>query len=353
MIRPILLASTLLVSPAVAHAEQLNVVTSFSILGDMVASVGGDHVSVTTLVGPGEDAHVYEPVPADVVAVTRADLVVVNGLGFEGFLDRLVNAAEGEATVLVATNGIDALETADGHADHDDHEDHDEHTHDDHGHGHDEHAHDEHAHDEHAHDDHAHDEHDHAEHAHDEHAHDDHNHGPLDPHAWHSPEAAKTYIANIAAGLCTASPADCAEFEANAAAYVGELEAVTADITGLLADIPASERIVITSHDAFGYLADAFDLKILSVQGISTASEASAADVASVIDQIRDTGARALFVENVSDPRLLEQIAEETGITVSGRLYSDALSGPEGDASTYLDMMRHNASSIASALLGS
>ncbi len=352
MIRPILLASTLLVSPALAHAEQLNVVTSFSILGDMVASIGGDHVSVTTLVGPGEDAHVYEPVPADVVAVTRADLVVVNGLGFEGFLDRLVNAAEGEATVLVATNGIDALETADGHADHADHDDHDDHAeHDDHeDHGHDEHAHAEHAHDDHGHD---HAEHAHEEHEHEEHAHDEHDHGPLDPHAWHSPEAAKTYIANIAAGLCTASPADCAEFEANAAAYVGELEAVTAEITGLLADIPASQRIVITSHDAFGYLAQAFDLTMVSVQGVSTASEASAADVASVIDQIRDTGARALFVENVSDPRLLEQIAEETGITVSGRLYSDALSGPEGDASTYLDMMRHNASSIASALLGS
>ncbi|MFK7793011.1 MAG: metal ABC transporter solute-binding protein, Zn/Mn family, partial [Devosiaceae bacterium] len=322
MFRSALLASTLLVSPALAQADIVNVVASFSILGDIVQQVGGEHVSLQTLVGPNDDTHVYEPTPVDVVAVTQADLVVVNGLGFEGFLDRLIAASETGAPLVVASDGVAVLNNEEAHEEHDEHDDHghDDHAHDEHDH--DEHAHD-HAHDEHAHDDHGHDEHAHDEHAHDDHAHDghdDHDHGPIDPHAWHSLDAAKFYVANIAEALCSVDTSACDEFQANAQAYTDALTQLQAEVAELLAPIPIDQRILITSHDAFGYLARDFGLTMLSPQGLSTNSEASAAEVASLIDQVRDTGARALFVENVSDPRLLEQIADETGLTVSGRL---------------------------------
>jgi zinc/manganese transport system substrate-binding protein len=355
--RSSIVALTLLSTTSLASADSLDVVASFSILADMTRVVGGDHVSVTSLVGPGEDAHVYQPIPMDVVAVTGADLVITNGLGFEGFLERLIEASDTQATIVTASTGIDVIEVGeDDHHDHDDHDDRahahgDEHDDDqDHDHAHD--GHDEHGHDDHGHDDHGRDEHDHDEHAHDDHGHDEHahhDHGPNDPHAWQSLDAAQIYVANIADGLCEALPGHCDEFTANAQAYASELEALEADWEATLADVAMDGRTIITSHDAFGYLARDFDLTILTPQGMSTESEASAADVAAIIDQIQETGARALFVENISDPRLIEQIADETGLTVTGTLYSDALS-VEGEASTYLGMMASNLRAISEAL---
>lgn len=304
--RSLLFAIALLATPTHAFADEpLKVVASFSILSDMVEAVGGDHVAVTSLVEADEDTHVYEPVPRDVVAVAGADLVVVNGLGFEGFIDRLIEASATGAPVLVASRDVRTLEAGDD----------DEHGH---GHGHD---------------------HDHGEEA-------------VDPHAWQSLQAAQLYIANIASGLCAARPTDCGAFEANAAAYVSELEVLETEWTDALASIAPEQRIIISSHDAFGYLAREFDLTMLAAQGISTDAEPSAADVAGMIDQIRATGARALFVESVSDRRLLRQIADETGIAVSGTLHSDALAS-EGEASTYLGMMRSNLRMITTALSGS
>ncbi len=360
--RSSLLALALAVSPSVATAEPLNVVASFSILADMVQQVGGEEVRVTSLVGSGEDAHVYEPVPTDVVAVAGADLVIVNGLGFEGFMSRLITASETQAPVVVATNDMDVLDVArreeydHSEHDHDDHAAHDDHDHGEHGHdehAREEHDHDAHDHDEHAHDEHDHDAHDHDEHAHDEHAeHDDHanhDHGPIDPHAWQSLEAAKLYVLNIKSALCAAREESCDVFESNAAAYVADLTELETEWQAAIGEIPQEERIVITSHNAFAYLARDFDLTMLAAQGISTNSEASAADVATLIDQIRETGARALFVESISDPRLLQQIADETGLEVSGTLYSDALVS-EGEASTYLGMMETNLRAIRHAL---
>ncbi|MBO6675119.1 MAG: zinc ABC transporter substrate-binding protein [Rhizobiales bacterium] len=360
--RSSIVALSLFSTTSLASADSLDVVASFSILADMTRVVGGDHVSVTSLVGPGEDAHVYQPVPTDVVAVASADLVITNGLGFEGFLDRLIVASDTQATIVTASTGIDVIEVGDedDHHDHDDdHEhDHDDHAHDDHGHDHDhaledehDHDHEDHAHDDHGHDgDHDHDHHDHEDDGHDEHAHHDHDHGPNDPHAWQSLDAAQIYVANIADGLCEALPGHCGEFTANAQAYSAELEALEAEWDAALADVSMDGRTIITSHDAFGYLARDFDLTILAAQGMSTESEASAADVATLIDQIRESGARALFVENVSDPRLLQQIADETGLDVSGTLYSDALAA-DGDASSYLGMMETNLRAISEALL--
>ncbi|MGD1887251.1 MAG: metal ABC transporter solute-binding protein, Zn/Mn family [Cohaesibacteraceae bacterium] len=347
-----LLATTSLISPALAD-DPLRVVASFSILGDMVEVVGGDAVAVTTIVGRGEDAHVYEPVPTDAANVAEADLIFVNGLSFEGSIERLIEASGTTAPVAVASVGINVLMTdEDDHSDHSDHDDHDDHNHDEHAHDDhdDDHDHDDHDHDEHAHDDDGHDDHDHDEHAHDD-PH-DHDHGPEDPHAWQSLDAAQIYAANIADALCDLDADSCETFEANAAAYGEQLEALHQQYEAQFSDLEASERVFITAHQAFGYLARDFDFTILSPQGLSTESEASAADVARLIDQIRETGAQALFVAATAAPRLLEQIASETGVSVSDTpLYSDWLSDEDGPAATYLAMMTHNLNALVAALV--
>ncbi|MEM6972841.1 MAG: zinc ABC transporter substrate-binding protein [Pseudomonadota bacterium] len=364
-------------------SEPMPVVATFSILGDMVAQIGGEHIALTTLVGPDGDAHVYQPTPADARAVSDADLLFVNGLEFEGWLDRLIDASGYEGDRVVATASVEPIPFEEG--DHDDHGEHgdDDHGHDDHGHddhGHDDHGHDDHAkaeHAEHGHDDHDHDDdhakaeeahghgdhdHDHeeakAEHGHDDHGHDDHadgghaghDHGEFDPHAWQSIDNAIAYVDEITAALAKADPANAADFYQNRAAYVAELEALDAEIRGILAGLPEDRRTIVTSHDAFGYFAEAYDLTFEAPVGLSTESEASAADVAEMIEQIRDENISAVFVESITDNRLLELIANETGAVIGGTLYSDALSGPDGPAGTYLDMMRHNATTLASAL---
>lgn len=323
--------------------DRLPVVATFSILGDMVAEVGGDRIALTTLVGPDGDGHVYQPTPADAQAVAGAALVVVNGAQFEGWIDRLIAAAEYAGPVAVATEGIalaaaGAAEDADdAHAGHDD-EEHGEEA------GHDAHGHDAHGHDEEA----GHDEHDHADHAEDDHA--GHDHGETDPHAWQSLDHARVYVANISAALSAADPAGAEVYAANTADYLARIDALDVELGALMAALPEGNRNVVTSHDSFGYLAARHNLRIIAPQGLSTESEASAADVARLIDLIRDEGVKAVFIENIADPRLIEQIGAETGVAVGGALYSDALSGPDGPASTYLAMMRHNALTIAAAL---
>jgi zinc/manganese transport system substrate-binding protein len=292
-----------------AAAEPLKVVASFSILGDLVAEVGREHVNVRTLVGPNGDAHVYEPSPADARDTAAAGLVVVNGLGLEGWFNRLVDASGYSGPVAVASEGVtplhldeeeaagmpvEAAETGEG----------------------------------------------------------EHDHGAIDPHAWQSIANAEIYVRNIASALCGADRANCAGYQANAAAYTAELKALEASIKDSFAALPAEKRKVITTHDAFGYFAHAYGVTFLAPVGISTEAEASAADVAGLINQIRGEGVTAIFFENISDPRLIEQIASETGIHPGGELYSDALSPADGPAATYIDMMRHNARLLESAMLG-
>ena len=354
-----------LAAPAVAQSDRpIPVVATFSILGDMVKRIGGEHVAVTTLVGPDGDTHVYQPTPADARAVSEAKIIVVNGLQFEGWLDRLIDASDFRGVRVVATDGIEpiAFDDEHGHDDHDDHamaghdDDHDEHaeaaTHD-HDDEHEEHAeaaahdHDD-EHEEHAeaamhdHDD------DHEEHA--EAGDDHHDHGAFDPHAWQSLRDAVAYIDNITAALAQADPANATSFYQNRAAYDAEIMALDAEIREVMAALPADRRIVVTSHDAFQYFGRDYGLTFIAPQGLSTESEASAKDVARLIQQIRERGIRAVFVENVADPRLLERIAEETGASIGGTLYPGALSGPDGPAPTYLDMMRHNAMTLVQAL---
>jgi zinc/manganese transport system substrate-binding protein len=288
-------ALSLSLSPA-ASANEIKVVASFSIIGDLARNVGGERIALTTLVGPDGDAHVYESKPADAAAVAAADVVLVNGLHFEGFLGRLVEASGTKAHIVELSEGAAVLSNArDGHH---------------------------------------------------------HHHGADDPHAWHSIPNAMVYVANIAKAFCTADAAGCATYRANADAYRKKLDALDQEIRTVFSTIPATRRTVISSHDAFGYFAHEYGLRFLAPQGASTESEASATDVAALIRQVRSAEASAIFAENIGNPHLVEQIARETGLRVGGKLYSDALSKRDGPAGTYEAMMRHNATTIQGAIFG-
>ena len=298
-------------SANIAHAQEpLQVVTSFSILDDMVSTIGGDHVSVTSLVGPDGDAHAFSPKPADAQSLADADLIVVNGLQLEGWIDRLVDASGYGGEVVVASNGIDTR-SFEGHED--DHDDHDDH--------------------------------DHATDGEEEH----HHHGDVDPHAWQDLENGEQYARNIRDALVKADPAHADAYRANAEHYIDEMEALDKEAKARLSQIPASDRLIITSHDAFGYFADAYDLELLSPVGINTLAEPSASDMGSLIQQIESSHARALFLENMTNPALINQLHEETGIAIGGTLYADALTA-EGEGSTYLGMFQHNVDTLLDAL---
>lgn len=287
--------------------DKLPVVASFSILGDMVSEVGGDRVDVTTIVGPDGDAHVYEPMPADAQAVAAAKVVFVNGLAFEGWFDRLVGAAEYKGPVVVATTGIEPLTMAEEH-------------------------------------------HYEGEAEAETEAEAGEEHGGADPHAWQSVDNAKIYVSNIAAALIAADPAGEGVYSANALAYLTELSGLDVEIQAAIAALPVDRRSIVTSHDAFGYFGAAYGLTLHAPEGLSTEAEPSAADVATLITQMKAEAIPAVFMENITDSRLLEQIMTETGAKVGGTLFSDALSGPDGPASTYLKMMRHNITTLTAAL---
>ncbi|QJQ97659.1 zinc ABC transporter substrate-binding protein [Halomonas sp. PGE1] len=313
--------STLLALPAAFAAERVQVVTSFSILADMVENVGGEHVEVTSLVGPDSDAHVYSPRPTDARALAEADLVVFNGLQFEGWMERLIDASDYAGPLVTTTEGIRKLAY----------------------HGHDDHGHDDHGHDDHGHDDHGHD-----DHGHDDHGHDDHDHGDQDPHGWQDLAMGQIYVTNIRDGLIEADPDNEAAYRENAERYIAEIQAMDEEMRRLLGEIPASTS-VITGHDSFGYFANAYGLRFLSPVGLSTEAEPSAANMARLIDVIREQNVQALFHENMTSPAIINQLAEETGLPIAGTLYADALAA-EGEASTYLGMMRHNAQTLHDAL---
>jgi len=293
-------AALALVLPQAAGAqEKIKVLASFSILADLVREVGGDRVEVSTLVGANTDMHGFQPTPAHAKAVAAAQLVVINGLGLEGWADRLVKAANYKGARLVATKGVKAL-TAEVEG---------------HGHNH-------------------------------KHKHSD----RYDPHAWQEVANVKIYVTNIRDALAEVDPAGKDTYAKNASAYLQKLEALEAEIKQLFAGLSEKERRVITSHDAFHYFGDAYGIEFLAAQAAGGETQPSARDVARLIQQIRKEGVKAIFVENISNPRVIEQIAKETNAKVGGTLYSDALSAPNGPAPTYLDMIRHNAKTIAAAL---
>ena len=285
-------SALLLAAPAVAQDARLKATATFSILGDVVKNVGGDRVEVTLLVGPNADAHVYSPSPADARKLADAKVVVVNGLGFEGWIERLVKASGSKAALVTASKGVKPRRNTEGHG---------------------------------------------------------HSHGS-DPHAWQSVANVKIYAANIRDGLVAADPAGKAQYESNTVAYLAKLDALEKEVRETVAKIPADRRRIITTHDAFGYFKDAYGLDFIAPQGVSTESEASAKDVARIIVQIKRQKIPAVFMENISDPRLLKRIADETGAKIGGTLYSDALTDEKGPAPTYIDLIRHNLKQIFAAL---
>ncbi|MCG6122904.1 MAG: zinc ABC transporter substrate-binding protein [Microvirga sp.] len=326
--------------PAVAQGDRLPVVATFSILGDLVTNVGGDRVSITTLVGPDGDGHVYSPSPADARLVADARVIFANGLLYEGWIDRLIASSGTQATIVAVSDGASTIAEDDDDGHEDEHAD--EHGHDheqghDHGHGND-HAHGH---------DHAHD---HDEHAHDHAAHEaEHAHGAFDPHAWQDVANVKVYVANIRDALIEADPAGADVFRANADRYLADLAALDAEIRETAGALPEGAAVV-TSHDAFRYFSRAYGVAFAAPQGVSTESEASARDVAELTRLIRERDIKAVFAESMSDARLIERIAAEANVPVAGTLYSDALSGADGPAPTYIEMMRHNIRTISAGL---
>ena len=290
--------------PARAADAPLKVVASFSILGDMVRQIGGAHVELATLVGPDGDAHMFEPTPADAEKLASARLLVVNGLGFESWLPRLVEAAGFAGTTVVASEGaqLRSLDEAE--------------------------------------------EHDHAEDGH-------HHHGHHDPHAWQDLANGMTYARNIGQALAETDPAHAEDYRRAAEAYASRLQELDAKVRAEIAAIPPGRRKVVTSHDAFGYFGDVYGITFIAPVGRSTEAEPSAFDVARIIDQIRQENISAVFVESIANTRMIEQIAQETGATIGGALYSDALTGPEGDAPTYEKMFTWNVRQLTRAMAGS
>jgi zinc/manganese transport system substrate-binding protein len=279
------LALAMLASPLHA-ADRLNVVASFSILGDFVGNIGGERVNLTTLVGPDSDVHVYAPTPSDAKTVAAAQLLIVNGLGLEGWLPRLLQSSGSKAPIVVATKGVAALKSG----------------------------------------------------------------SDSDPHAWQSVTNAKIYVANIRDALAGADPAGAEFFGERAARYLAELDALDREVRDAVGKIPPARRKVISTHDAFGYFAAAYGIAFIAPLGVSTESEPSARDIARIIGQVRAAKIPAVFLENNSDDRLVGRIAAETGAAIGGTLVSDSLTGEKGDAQTYVAMVRHNVKALTSAL---
>jgi zinc/manganese transport system substrate-binding protein len=286
--------------PAMAQAqaqdkqEKMPVVATFSILADFVRNVGGDRVTVSTLVQPNGDAHVYQPSPADAKKVADAKIVFMNGLGLEGWFDRLVKASGGKGAIVITTKGIkphEMEENENGKTE-----------------------------------------------------------KKIDPHAWQSIANAKIYTANIRDALIAADPAGRKVYAENATDFIRRLNDVEKEVKAAIAKIHPDKRRVITTHDAFGYFASAYGIEFIAPQGVSTESEPSAKDVARIIRQIREEKIPAVFLENISDPRLMQQIANETGAKIGGTVYSDSLSDENGPASTYIEMMEHNIREFSAAL---
>lgn len=296
----LVISLTALLSSHSLAADKLAVTASFSILGDLVRVVGGDRVKVSHLVGPNQDAHVFEAKPSDAKALLQSQLLVSNGLGFDPWAPKLATSVGYQGLAVVASKGLkpltDAVKpAAKGH-----------------GHG--------------------------------------HAHGEADPHAWQNPNNVVLYVRNIAAALSQLDPASANTFKANAAAYVQELQALDVWAKAQFSAIPAAQRKVITSHDAFGYLAAHYQITFLSPQGISTEAQPSAQDVARLITQIKREKIRAVFLENMSNQQLLTQLSQDAGTTVGAKLYADALSGPDQPGATYLRMMRHNVTQLATGM---
>lgn len=284
--------------------NKIQIVTSFSILADMAKNIAGDKAEINTIIGRNSDAHAFEPTPKNVKQLAQADLLIINGLNFEPWLERLIQAAGFHDEVLVATNNVPVLHLSENELEsHDQHADH----------------------------------------------HDEHNHGDIDPHAWQSLSNAIIYIDNITSALTQLDPENSAYYQANAIKYKDQIRALEKNIYEQIITIPISQRVILTSHDSFGYFGREYDIKFVSITGISSTAEPSAKRIAEISNTIKDQHVVAIFLENMTNNSILEQIAKATNSNIGGTLYSDALADDGSPASTYLGMMRWNAEQIMAA----
>jgi zinc/manganese transport system substrate-binding protein len=289
MQRRTLLLSAAALGAGAADAEPasaLQVVASFSILADMVREVGGPAVSVKSLVPTDGDAHTYQPRPSDLRSLQAAGLVVMNGLGMEGWMDRLLPSAGITGPVVIASAGVTARRMGEG----------------------------------------------------------------TDPHAWQDPANGVLYANNIAAGLAKADPAKAEFYRARAQDYTGQITQAGTWIDRQLAGVPKAKRKILTSHDAFFYFGARYHIEFHGIEGLDTETEPSAGQIATLIRLIKAENIKAVFVENMTSPRLAQMIARETGAVLGPTVYSDALSPPQGPASTYLKMFNHNVPLFARAM---
>ncbi len=277
-------------------AETIPVTASFSILGDIVRTVGGERVHVTTLVGPDEDAHVFEPRPADAKTLLASRLVVVNGMGFEPWAGKLIRSAGYKGVVAEASLGVKSRPQGNAQTPH------------------------------------------------------GHKHQEADPHAWQNPLNVVVYARNIAQALSKIDPAGAALYQANAEAYAEKLLALDHWIKAQIDAIPQEKRKVITSHDAFGYFSAQYGVIFLAPQGVNTESEPSAKQVAQLIRQIRKERIRAVFMENMGNPHYIAQLGKDAGATLGASLYADALSSPGKPGASYLELMRHNVTALVAGM---
>ena len=291
-----------------ASAAPLKVVASFTVLGDLAQQIGGEDVTVTTLVGPDGDSHVYQPTPHDAKRLAEAQVVIINGLGFEGWMQRLISSSGTRATVVTASTGLArTLELAEAEAA-----------------GHDPHS---------------------------NHSGDNGHDGSItDPHAWQSLANGRLYVRNITAGLQAADPARQAAYAARAAKLDAELAALDLWVRSEIASVPAAKRVVMTTHDAFGYFADAYQVRFLAPVGLNTEDEPSARELRALVEQLKSGKTRAVFLENMSNPNVIRQLAVESGVTVGPALYADALSAANGPAATYQTMFRYNVTELVKAM---
>lgn len=298
-----------LAMPSLLRAQgPLRVVASFSILGDMIRQVAGDRIALRTVAGPNVDAHSFQPRPSDAEALRGAALAVRNGLGFDGWFDRMVRSANWRGRMVTTTEGLTPLRMA-AHS---------------RGHG--------------------------------------HSHGGRqqqgqprtmpDPHAWQDLRLGIRYVQAIAAALGAADAANATVYATAAEAYIGRLTELDAWVRAQVAAVPEARRVVVTSHDAFGYFGAAYGIRFLAPQGVSTEAEPSAAEVGRLIRQIRSERITAVFMENMGNPATLQRLAQEAGVRVGGRLYADALSAPDGVAASYEAMFRHNVALLVPAMRG-
>ena len=296
----IVLAALLLAGPARA-AERVTVVATFSVIADMLANVGGDHLNIKTIVGAGGDCELYQPTAADVATIASARAVFLNDLNeeFEPWLDPLLKQALFKGMKVVVSRGVRTMTAEEEH--------------------------------------------------------------PvsgrqlpaaIDQHAWLDPRNGVIYVRNIAEALIRLDPAGAADYRARAASYTQQIQAADDWARREIASVPAAKRRALASHDSLQYIANAYGITLLAVNGWTNRSEPSAAELAKLARQIRAERVKALFLDSITDPRAMQRIADETGAVIGGTLYGDSLSPAPGEADSYLKMLRHDVSILKAGMLG-